>query len=137
MEMFLILISFYYETFYEQDVSPNRHRQILTKLDQIHSLCFKIYLEQITDKSDYFNIGEEIVEQFNKFAIDSTNRMNELHDARQQEGIGTIIQLNRQMFFFRGWLFIVGSLFLIGAKFLQHFLLPVFDSKANHGEFNN
>ncbi len=112
--MFLILVSFYYQSFYEGDALIARYDNIRFKLELIENEI--IHNSELPEIKSEYNLGH-IWKGFN------TNRhnVNEL----SEEHITTIDEINAFISSVRAWVFIVGSLCLIASKYLQYFWYPV------------
>lgn len=109
--MVLILISFYYQAFYEGDSLKYRYDNIRFKLDLIEREVVH-NSDLIGGQSDY-NLGnywKKLNEDRLKF-----NDMSEEH-------VNSIDRINSLVSSIKAWIFIVGSFLLIVSKYLQYFL---------------
>ncbi|MFC1747614.1 hypothetical protein ACFL2V_02280 [Pseudomonadota bacterium] len=108
--MLFILISFYYQTFYEGNNLTQRYDSIRFKLELIQNEVIN-NSHLIGNQSDY-SLGD-YWKGFNENRAD----LNEL----SEEHISTIDEINQKVSEIRAWIFIAGSIFLIVAKYLQYY----------------
>ena len=108
--MVFILVSFYYQTFYEGDALTARYDNIRFKLELIQNEV--IHNSELIGNDTKYNLGNTWKE-FNK------NRHN--LSKISEEHISTIDEINKLVSSIRAWIFIFGSLLLITSKYLQYF----------------
>ncbi len=115
--MLLILISFYYQTFYEGDNITQRYDNIRFKLELIQN-------EIINNSHLIGGQSEYSLGKYWKGFNENKANVNEM----SEEHISTIDELNRRISAIRAWIFMLGSILLIFSKYLQYF---------RHSEYNN
>ena len=108
--MLLILISFYYQAFYEGDSLKYRYDNIRFKLELIQNEV--IHNSELYSQQSKYNLGD-IASGFNE----DRKNVNEL----SEEHISTIDKINSLVSSIRAWIFIAGSLLLIISKYFQFY----------------
>ena len=111
--MFLILVSFYYQTFYEGNALEKRYENIRFKLELIQREV--IHNSELSRNQSDYNLGN-IWEEFN----DNRDFINEI----SEDHISGIDRAQAVVSSVRAWIFIIGSMMLIIAKYLQYFWHP-------------
>ena len=113
--MVLILISFYYQAFYEGDTLTARYDNIRFKLSLIHNEVIQNSHLIGSDAGKGYSLGDH----WKGFNQDRSNvaKVSEDH-------ITIIDEINRLASSIRAWIFLTGSLLLIVAKCIQNFGTP-------------
>ncbi|TOH54873.1 hypothetical protein CGI77_23645 [Vibrio parahaemolyticus] len=109
--MILVLVSFYYQAFYEGDSLTARYDNLRFKLDLVHKEI--IQNSHLIGGQDEYNLGN-----YWKGLNENRSDLAEL----SEEHLTHIDELNSLISSIRSWIFILGSLLLIVSKFVSYFV---------------
>ncbi|GAB1620768.1 hypothetical protein AAOGI_08180 [Agarivorans albus] len=109
--MILVLVSFYYQAFYESDSLTARYDNLRFKLELVHNEL--IQNSNLIGGQDEYNLGN-YWKGFNENRSDLAEF--------SEEHLTHIDELNSLISSIRSWIFIVGSLLLIISKYVSYFV---------------